>query len=95
MRTFTKDDIQAIRNTEKYLSDNNPIEVKTVRDADRFIKWELNELKRIHDLNDAQVYAINSLTKEYPLEVILPKLHLLTDEMKVSGDVLRVYGFIK
>ncbi len=52
------------------------------------------ELAKRHHLNEAQIFAIRSLAKEYHLsdEEVASKLHLLTEQMQTANDVAEVYG---
>lgn len=84
-RRFTAADVQAIRGTFEsrtrgFLTGNN------ARPS--------TEVAKIHDLNEAQIFAIRSLPKRCKIsdEEIASKLHLLTDQMQTLQDIADVYG---
>lgn len=84
-RRFTAADVQAIRDT---------FEARTLGFLTGKNARPSSEVAKVHDLNEAQIFAIRSLPKRYKIsdEEIASKLHLLTDEMQTLQDVAHVYG---
>lgn len=86
MRHFTLDDIRAIRNTWKS-------QIKRTAYNDE-LETAQEYTKKWHDLNEGQLFAINSLGKKYDLsdDEIVSKLHLITDEMNTLADIAELYN---
>lgn len=84
-RRFTVDDIKAIRET---------YESRTLGFLAGKNARPSTEIARVHNLNEAQVFAIRSLPQRYKIsdEEIASKLHLLTDQMQTLQDIADVYG---
>lgn len=84
-RRFTIEDIKAIRET---------YEARTLGFLAGKNARPSTEIARVHNLNEAQVFAIRSLPQRYKIsdEEIASKLHLLTDQMQTLQDIADVYG---
>jgi hypothetical protein len=84
-RRFTAADVRAIRDTFEART-RGFLAGKNARPS--------TEVAKVHDLNEAQIFAIRSLPKQCKIsdEEIAAKLHLLTDQMQTVQDIVDVYG---
>ena len=84
-RRFTVADIRAIRETYEART-KGFLAGKNARPS--------IEIAKVHNLNEAQVFAIRSLPQRCKIsdEEIASKLHLLTDQMQTLQDIADVYG---
>jgi hypothetical protein len=84
-RRFTVEDIRAIRETYE----SQTLGFLAGKNARPSI-----EIAKIHNLNEAQVFAIRSLPQRHKIsdEEIASKLHLLTDQMQTLQDIADVFG---